>query len=198
PAPGRAGVPIRLRPARAQRPGSPARAARGAQAPAYDATAECPPRPAVQRAPGTRGWRGRLPPRLQDGPRGRLEAARLALPLRPLARLAQDEEPGRAGGEAGGGRGLGEGAVAMTDLLLRQVAESRAGAEGQDDFDVIGPDGLVIGRIFKSATSPPGMPWMWTIAYGDREPAHGYEATRESAMQAFSRSWHTETWRSGG
>jgi len=30
----------------------------------------------------------------------------------------------------------------MTDLLLRQVAESRAGAEGQDDFDVIGPDGI--------------------------------------------------------
>jgi hypothetical protein len=26
--------------------------------------------------------------------------------------------------------------------------------EGQDDFDVIGPDGLVIGRIFKAATSP--------------------------------------------
>jgi hypothetical protein len=42
----------------------------------------------------------------------------------------------------------------MTDLLLRQVAESRAGAEGRDDFDVIGPDGLVIGRIFKAATSP--------------------------------------------
>jgi hypothetical protein len=81
----------------------------------------------------------------------------------------------------------------MTDLLLRQVAESRAGAEGQDDFDVIGPDGLVIGRIFKAATSPPGTPWMWTIAYGDREPAHGYEATREGAMQAFARSWHRES-----
>jgi hypothetical protein len=80
----------------------------------------------------------------------------------------------------------------MTDLLLRQVAESRAGAEGQDDFDVIGPDGLVIGRIFKAATSPPGTPWMWTIAYDDREPAHGYEATREGAMQAFARGWHRE------
>jgi hypothetical protein len=38
-----------------------------------------------------------------------------------------------------------------------------------------------------------GTPWMWTIAYGGREPAHGYEATRERAMQAFARSWHRET-----
>jgi hypothetical protein len=35
------------------------------------------------------------------------QAARLALPLRPLARLAQDEEPGRAGREARGGGGVG-------------------------------------------------------------------------------------------
>jgi hypothetical protein len=81
----------------------------------------------------------------------------------------------------------------MTDLLLRQVAESRAGAEGQDDFDVIGPDGLVIGRIFKAATLPPGTPWIWTIAYSACEPAHGHEATREGAMQAFARSWYRET-----
>jgi hypothetical protein len=79
----------------------------------------------------------------------------------------------------------------MIDLLLRQVAESRAGAEGQDDYDVIGPDGLVVGRVFKAATSPAGTPWMWTISYGDREPAHGYEATRSAAMQAFARSWET-------
>ena len=31
----------------------------------------------------------------------------LAISLRPLAGLAQDEEPGMRGGEAGGGRGLG-------------------------------------------------------------------------------------------
>jgi bifunctional non-homologous end joining protein LigD len=50
--------------------------------------------------------RGRVPPRLQDGPRRhRLEAARLALPLRPLARLAQDEERRCSGREArSGGR----------------------------------------------------------------------------------------------
>jgi hypothetical protein len=34
----------------------------------------------------------------------------------------------------------------MTDLLLRQVQASRAGAQGDDDYDVIGSRGLVIGR----------------------------------------------------
>jgi hypothetical protein len=37
---------------------------------------------------------------------------------------------------------------------------------------------------------------MWTLAYGqheDRTPTHGYEPTREAAMQqAFARSWHRE------
>jgi len=37
----------------------------------------------------------------------------------------------------------------MTDLLLRQVQASRAGAQGDDDYDVIGSRGLVIGRIFR-------------------------------------------------
>ena len=50
-----------------------------------------------------------VPARLQDGARGDcLEAARLALPLRPIAGLAQVQEPGRACGEARGGRGLGK------------------------------------------------------------------------------------------
>jgi hypothetical protein len=39
--------------------------------------------------------------------------------------------------------------MAMTDLLLRKVTEPRAGAEGQDDYDVIGDvsggHGLVVG-----------------------------------------------------
>jgi hypothetical protein len=83
----------------------------------------------------------------------------------------------------------------VTDLLLRQAQPSRAGAQGEDDYDVIGPDGLVIGRIFK-ATSLVGTPWMWTLAYGEHEnrtPTHGYEATRDAAMQAFARSWYRET-----
>jgi hypothetical protein len=54
----------------------------------------------------------------------------------------------------------------MTDLLLRRAAESRPGCEegSPDDYDVIGPGGLIIGRIFKAITSPPGTPWMWTLA----------------------------------
>ena len=57
----------------------------------------------------------------------------------------------------------------MTDLLLRQAQTSRAGAQGDDDYDVIGTDGMVIGRIFKATISPAGTPWMWTLAYGDHE-----------------------------
>jgi len=53
-------------------------------------------RPAAQRA--HRGGRShRVRPRLQNGPGGhRLEAQGLAVPLRPLAGLAQEQEPGCA------------------------------------------------------------------------------------------------------
>jgi hypothetical protein len=87
-------------------------------------------------------------------------------------------------------------AALMTDLLLRRVSESRAGSEGQDDYDVIGADGFVIGRIFRATTAPAGTPWSWALAYGnhevnheDRTPTHGYEPTREAAMAAFAESW---------
>jgi hypothetical protein len=61
------------------------------------------------------------------------------------------------------------------------------------EYDFIGADELVIGRIFKATKSPMGTPWTWTLAYGDHEdrtPTHGYEATRQAAVQAFARSWH--------
>jgi hypothetical protein len=44
----------------------------------------------------------------------RVEAARLALPFRSHQRLAQVQESGSAGGEARGGRGLGQGRTALT------------------------------------------------------------------------------------
>jgi hypothetical protein len=80
---------------------------------------------------GRPGWfrvrRRRVQARLQDGARGhRLEAARLALPLRPLAGLAQDEEPG-GGGEARGGGGVGEGEVAMRTTCRRGHAKEAGG-----------------------------------------------------------------------
>jgi hypothetical protein len=83
----------------------------------------------------------------------------------------------------------------MTDLLLRRVSKSRAGADGPEDYDVAGPDGLVVGRIFKANTSPVGTPWMWTVSYGfheDHTPTHGYEATLEAAVAAFAKSWRRE------
>jgi hypothetical protein len=57
-------------------------------------------------------------------------------------------------------------------------------------------NGVVVGRIFcLDAVAPPDRPWMWASGHnGDyRRAAHGYEPTRESAMQAFARSWHRET-----
>jgi hypothetical protein len=74
----------------------------------------------------------------------------------------------------------------MTDLLPRRVSKSRAGTEGQDDYDVVGADGLVIGRIFKASTPSPGAPWMWSLAYRqqeDRTPTHGYVPTREATSR---------------
>src|SRR5262249_41778223 len=50
-----------------------------------------------------------------------------------------------ARGAAGSRRGLGT----VTDLLLRRAQAGRAGAQGDDDYDVIDAGGLIIGRIFK-------------------------------------------------
>src|SRR5215831_17335537 len=59
-------------------------------------------------------WRERISARLQARVRGhRVEAARVALSLRPVEGLAQVQEPGSAGGEARGGGGLGPGAMAV-------------------------------------------------------------------------------------
>ena len=90
-------------------------------------------------------------------------------------------------------KGLGT----VTDLLLRKAQAGRAGAQGDNDYDVIGTDGMVIGHIFEATTSPGvGTPWMWVIAHGNHEGrthTRGYEATRQAAMQAFGRSWYKET-----
>jgi hypothetical protein len=75
----------------------------------------------------------------------------------------------------------------VTDLVLRRVREARAGAKGSDDYDVIGADGLVIGRIFRATTAPAGTPWIWMLACGERDD-HGHEPTREVAVQAFAKS----------
>jgi hypothetical protein len=74
----------------------------------------------------------------------------------------------------------------VSDLLLRRVTEGRAGAEAPDDYDVIGHDGRVIGRIFKTAIPRTGTSRVWRVT--DRESEdQGYEPTLEAAMQAFAK-----------
>jgi ATP dependent DNA ligase domain len=63
---------------------------------------------ASERAHSASQRRRRVPARLQLGRRGNcFEATGIAVQVRPLARLAQVEESGCAGDEAGGGRGVG-------------------------------------------------------------------------------------------
>ena len=113
---GRARLPVRLRPAGAGRHGPATGAVRGSEVDLVEPAASEPPRRTVQRAPAV-CRRHRLPARLQDGPGGdRLEAARLALSFRPVAGLAEVQEPGSAGGEAGGGGGLGDGSSRMAAM----------------------------------------------------------------------------------
>jgi hypothetical protein len=47
-----------------------------------------------------------------------------------------------------------------TDRKSSHRQAARVGAQGDNDYGVIGPDGIVIGRIFKATTSPVGTPWM--------------------------------------
>ena len=79
-------------------------------------------------------------------------------------------------------------------MLKRASASCPSGEGNEDDFDVL-CDGVVVGRIMKTAAVPVGMSWMWTLAFGyheDRTPTHGYAATREAAMAAFAKSWRRE------
>ena len=80
-------------------------------------------------------------------------------------------------------------------LILKRASASRtSGQWKEDDFDVLA-DGVVVGRIMKTAASPVDAPWLWTLAFGhheDRTPTHGYAETREAAMAAFAKSWLRE------
>ena len=50
-------------------------------------------------------------------------------------------------------------------LTLKRASASRSSGEwGEDDYDVLA-DGVVVGRIFKTAASPVGKPWMWTLLF---------------------------------
>jgi hypothetical protein len=82
----------------------------------------------------------------------------------------------------------------MTDLLLRRVSPPRPGAEGRDDYDVIGDasggHGLVLGRIFRAITAPAATPWVWRLTWEERE-RYGNAPTRKAALHAFARCWES-------
>jgi hypothetical protein len=70
---------------------------------------------------------------------------------------------------------------------LEAFAKSRRGSN---------PTGDLAKRFSAVTAAPVGMPWMWTLAFGqheDRTPTHGYEPTRETAMAAFAKSWRRES-----
>jgi hypothetical protein len=78
-------------------------------------------------------------------------------------------------------------------LILKRAFASRSSGEWSviDGYDVLA-DGVVVGRIFKADAAPVGTPWMWTMLFDYRWPTHGYAASRETAMAAFTKSWRRE------
>jgi hypothetical protein len=82
-------------------------------------------------------------------------------------------------------------------LSLERASASRPSGEWNDnDFDVLA-DGVVVGRIMKTAAAPVGTPWLWTLAFGRHEgrtPTHGYEPTREAAMTDHMRAVVESEW----
>jgi hypothetical protein len=70
----------------------------------------------------------------------------------------------------------------MTQLILKRALIGW----NQDDFDVL-ENGVIVGRNFKVPK------WASGHNRAMHRAAHGYEPTREAAMQEFARSWHRET-----
>jgi hypothetical protein len=72
-------------------------------------------------------------------------------------------------------------------ILKRASALLPSGEWNDDNYDVLA-DGVVVGRIVNAAAAPVGASWLWTYGFDPRErqPAHGYAATRETAMTALA------------
>ena len=78
----------------------------------------------------------------------------------------------------------------MADLTLERATDGR-----ENHYEVLDEARNVVGHIVLSDAAPPEMPWIWSVASGHhtgRKSTHGYEATREAAMEAFARVWHRE------
>jgi hypothetical protein len=86
-------------------------------------------------------------------------------------------------------------AFVATGQSVLSTTQIRSSSDwNDDDYDVLA-DGVVVGRIMKAAAVQVGQSWMWTLMFGhheDRNPTHGYAATREAAMSAFAKSWRRE------
>ena len=78
------------------------------------------------------------------------------------------------------------GEASLTQLILKRAPIG----DNLEDYSVL-ENGVVVGRIFKAPVAPAGRPWMWASGHnGDiKRAAHGYEPTREAAMEAFAGSW---------
>ena len=68
----------------------------------------------------------------------------------------------------------------MTNLLLQSTRNSTL-------YEVVA-NKQIVGRIalFRSLRN---RPWGWIVFRAGREPVYGFEATREEAMEAFTRCW---------
>ena len=73
----------------------------------------------------------------------------------------------------------------MNDLLLQQTGNPT-------QYEVIA-DGQIVGRIaLFSSLRDHTRPWVWSIDlafYQGTDLAHGFEPTRETALQAFTQRW---------
>jgi hypothetical protein len=84
-------------------------------------------------------------------------------------------------------------ALVMTDCLPGLMLK-RTDRHDEECYDVVA-SGEVVGHIRLSDVTPAVAPWVWAIAFDQREgrkASNGYEATREAAMRAFAKSWHAK------
>jgi hypothetical protein len=80
----------------------------------------------------------------------------------------------------------------MSELALRVAPGSRG-----SNFQLLDEAGRIIGYIvlLTALAGIHAKPWMWLIDsnfHEGRDQTHGFEATREAAMEAFTRCWFRE------
>ncbi len=77
--------------------------------------------------------------------------------------------------------------AAMSDLVLQSAATDAM------EYQVLAGDHLVGSVMLFAEASSSRQTWAWVLEHHtDRLFTHGYEPTREAALQALARSWHRE------